>query len=66
MLMMSRSDQHNGSSRLVGADAVAVLLGKSVRTVNRFAEDGVEQVAVMVGLGVRTVWALVAEALPNS
>ena len=40
MLMMARRDQHEGNSLLVGAPAVAALLGKSTRTINRLAEDG--------------------------
>ena len=38
MSMMARRDQYEGNSLLVGAEAVAVLLGKSVRTINRLAK----------------------------
>jgi len=41
MLMMSRSDQFEGKSLLVGSPVVAEMLGVSVRTVDRWALAGV-------------------------
>jgi len=40
LLMMSRADQREGKSLLVGAPVVATLLGVSVRTVNRWVAEG--------------------------